>query len=82
MTKKQKIDPLRPDNLVSGERFPLDNILRQNGYSIHSRPSGKPPLWLRSGEVYSQLEVERYLTEGERLLARKQIEAYFAKEWS
>lgn len=36
--------------------FPMDVYLRNNGFSIYSRPHQGPVLWVRSGVVYEQEE--------------------------
>lgn len=33
--------------------FPLDIVLRNNGFRIHARPVGREAMWVKDGKVFS-----------------------------
>lgn len=48
------------------EHLATDQLIRQLGFSIHTRASGKLTLWQRGGSTYSQEEIlTRYVSEEE-----------------
>lgn len=46
------------------DRFALDALIREAGFSIFRRKGDRPPLWVRSGCIYSQAEVLTVLDDG------------------
>lgn len=43
----------------SEDRFPLDYLLRQYGFTIASRAKGEPVMWRRGGNLFTQDLAER-----------------------
>lgn len=43
------------------DRFQTDKLIRQQGYTIHSRPRKGEPLWVKDGVVQAQSEILRSL---------------------
>lgn len=57
------------------DRFPEDTILRGNGFRIHSRTSGKDPIWVKDGEFYDHMSALQQCPEYmEKINARRPYE--------
>ncbi len=39
------------------DRFSIDQLMRNHGYSIHQRKGDHEPLWIKRGVVYPQSEI-------------------------
>lgn len=42
-------------------RFPVDALLRRNGFQIQQRCSGQEPVWWKNGDAYPQSQAVRYV---------------------
>lgn len=60
-------------------RFPIDSVLRNNGYKIYSRRKGKEAEWLKGGAVFPQKIAERTIDFYELEKAQMELEDYYFK---
>lgn len=61
---KVSIDEYAFNQFQSVERrYPVDQQLRKRGYSIYARPNNKPPMWVKRGKLYRQLDMDSIILE-------------------
>lgn len=63
-------------------RFALDMLLREYGYTIHSRKKGCEPTWEYLGEIFSESEALAYMDADDIYHAKWASESEFEDRYS
>lgn len=70
MAKKYEADSESPSISHPSEdttsRFPMDQLLRRHGFTIHSRKNDTHPLWRRNGKIYTERKALSLIPKWER----------------